>query len=139
MKNKTLKQYIETAMNNNNFYSRGICGTAAICVALPETDYHGDIIDPVVRDMQCDACGGNVVYTWVYTDKILQASRQVVKYGKKPGTCDGGDLTPYITKCDRKYWLDEFIRQKGDNNDYAVNAFLLDIKMGGNGNEKIRN
>lgn len=64
MATKTLKQYIEIAIENNNFYSRGICSMAAICIAFPEIDYHGDIIDPVARDMQCDACGGNVVYTW---------------------------------------------------------------------------
>lgn len=109
MATKTLKQYIETAMNNNNFYSRGICNTAAICVALPEINMQGDIVDEKAWNMQCDTCGANVVYTWIYTDKILKASRQVVKYGKKPGTCDGGDLTSYITKCGRKYWLDEFV------------------------------
>lgn len=110
MKSKTLKQYIETAMENNNFYSHGICNTIAICVAFPEIDINGNIIDKKMWDMQCDACGANVVYTWVYTDKILKASRQVVKYGKKLGTCDGGDLVPYITKCGVKYWLDEFMR-----------------------------
>lgn len=111
MANKTLKQYIETAMKNRNFFSQGICNTVAICLAFPETDDHGDIIDEKAQNMQYDVCGGNVVYSWISTDsKILQASRQVVKYGKKPWTCDGGDLTPYITKYGRKYWLDDFVR-----------------------------
>lgn len=106
----TLKQYIEIAMENNSFYSRGIYNTASICMAFPETDIHGDIIDKKALSIQCDACDANVVYTWVYTDKILKASRQVVKYGRKPGTYDGEDLTPYITKCGQKYWFDEFVR-----------------------------
>lgn len=110
MTTKTLKQYIEIAIENNNFYSRGICSTVAICIAFPVINYHGNIIDPVAWSMICNANGRNVIYTWVYTDKISKASRQVVKYGKKPGTCDGGDLAPYITKCGRKYWLDEFVR-----------------------------
>ena len=112
MANKTLKQYIEIAIKNNNFYSQIMCNTAAICIAFPETDWRGDIIDHVAWSMQCDAYGANVAYSWISTDdnKILQASRQVVKYGKKPGACDGGNLTPYITKYGRKYWLDDFMR-----------------------------
>ncbi len=115
MKSKTLKQYIEELTRNNayySYYSRGICSTAAVCVAFPQTNHNGDIIDEKVWHMQVDACGQNVVYTWVATtdNKILKASRQVVKYGKKQGTCDGGDLTPYITKCGYKYWFDEFVR-----------------------------
>lgn len=95
----TLKQYIEKIEENGNFYSQGICGgTATVCIAYPETNHHGEIIDPVAWPMQRNTCGGNVVYTWIHTDKILQASRQVVKYGKKQGTCAGGDMTPYITK-----------------------------------------
>lgn len=106
----TLKQYIEKMVETRNIFSQSICNTVAICLAFPEIDDHGDIIDEKAQDMQYDTCGGNVVYTWISTDgKILQASRQVVKYGKKQGTCDGGDLTPYITKYGRKYWLDDFI------------------------------
>lgn len=110
MATKTLKQYIETAINNNNFYSQRICNTTTICFAFPEIHIQGNIIDEKAWNMQCDACGANVVYTWMYTDKILKASRQVVKYGNKLGTCDGGDLTPYITKCGKKYWFDDFVR-----------------------------
>lgn len=107
----TLKQYIEKMVETRNFYSQGICNMAAICVAFPETDNCGNIIDQKAYNMQCDACGENVFYSWISTDdKILQASRQIVKYGKKPGTCDGRDLTPYITKYGRKYWLDDFVR-----------------------------
>lgn len=106
----TLKQYIQKIKESGDFYSQGICNTAAICIAFPETDCSGDIIDPIAWSMHCDACGANVVYTWIHTDKIIQASRQVVKYGKKPGTCDGGDTTPYITKYGKKYWLDDFVK-----------------------------
>ena len=106
----TLKQYIQKIKENGDFYSQGICNTAAICFAFPETDYHGDIIDPIAWSMQYNNYGWNVVYTWIHTDKIIQASRQVVKYGKKPGTCDGGDTTPYITKYGKKYWLDDFVK-----------------------------
>lgn len=107
----TLKQYIEKMVETRNIFSQSICNTVAICLAFPEIDDHGDTIDEKAQDMQYDTCGGNVVYTWISTDgKILQASRQVVKYGKKQGTCDGGDLTPYITKYGKKYWLDGFIR-----------------------------
>lgn len=107
----TLKQYIEKTRKDGNVFSQCICNTAAICVAFPETDCHGDIIDEKAYNMQCDACGADVLYSWISTDdKILQASRQVVKYGRKPGTCDGGDLTPYITKYGKKYWLDDFMR-----------------------------
>lgn len=120
MKSKTLKQYIEAAIGSNNFYSCGICSTVSICIAFPETNFHGDIIDQKIWDMQCDTCGANVVYTWVYTGKILKASRQVVKYGKKQGACDGGDLVPYITKCGRKYWLDEFYKQEGTKHETAT-------------------
>lgn len=107
----TLKQYIKKMEESGNFFSQGICNIAVICIAFPQTDRRGDIIDPVAWSMQCDACGVNVVYSWIAADgKILQASRQVVKYGRKPGTCDGGDLTPYITKYGKKYWLDDFVR-----------------------------
>lgn len=107
----TLKQYIEKMVETRNTFSQSICNAAAICFAFPETDYHGDIIDPVAWSMLCKNSGGKIVYSWISTDdKILQASRQIVKYGKKPGTCDGGDLTPYITKYGRKYWLDDFVR-----------------------------
>lgn len=107
----TLKQYIKKMVETRNIFSQSIYNTVAICIAFPEIDNHGDIIDEKAQDMQRDACGGNVVYSWVSVDgKILQASRQVVKYGRKQGTCDGGDLTPYITKYSRKYWLDDFIR-----------------------------
>lgn len=107
----TLKQYIEKMVETRNIFSQSICNTVAICLAFPEIDDHGDIIDPVAWSMQCDSCGGNVVYTWFdFDDNDVICSRQVVKYGKKPGTCDGGDLTPYITKYGRKYWLDDFVR-----------------------------
>lgn len=107
----TLKQYIEKIEENGNIFSQSICNAAVICLAFPETDDRGDIIDEKAQNMQYDTCGGNVVYSWISTDdKILQASRQVVKYGKKQGTCDGGDLTPYITKYGIKYWLDDFVR-----------------------------
>lgn len=107
----TLKQYIERTEETRKFYSQSICNTAAICFAFPEIDRRGDIIDKKAYDMQCDACGGTVLYSWISVDgKILQASRQVVKYERKQGTCDGGDLTPYITKYGKKYWLDDFMR-----------------------------
>lgn len=106
-----LKQYIEKMVETRNIFSQSICNTAAICLAFPKIDDRGNIIDKKAYDMQCNACGANIVYSWVSVDgKILQASRQVVKYGRKQGTCDGGDLTPYITKYGRKYWLDDFVR-----------------------------
>lgn len=112
MNGKTLKQYIQNMVETRNFYSQGICNTAAtICVAFPEIDCRGDIIDPIAWSMLCANSGGKIVYSWISTDdKILQASRQIVKYERKPGTCDGGDLTPYITKYGKKYWLDDFVR-----------------------------
>ena len=108
---KTLNDYIKDAKMSKNYFAQSLNCEDVICLAFPETDYHGDIIDPVVWSMQCDSCGGNVVYTWFdFNGNDVICSRQVVKYGKKPGTCDGGDLTPYITKYGRKYWLDDFVR-----------------------------
>lgn len=106
----TLKQYIEKLEKNKNFFISGISNTAAICVAFPETDNNGDYIDRIAWSIKCDNCGMDIVYTWIQTDKILTASRQVVKYGRKPGSCDGEDLTPYITKYGKRYWLDDFVR-----------------------------
>lgn len=111
MNGKTLKKYIHDMVETNSFYSQGICNMDAICFAFPETDYRENTIDPVSWSMLCANSGGKIVYSWISTDdKILQASRQIVKYERKPGTCDGGDLTPYITKHGKKYWLDDFVR-----------------------------
>lgn len=107
---KTLNDYIKDVKMCKNYFVQSLNDEDAICLAFPETDDRGDIIDTVAWSMLCKNSGGKIVYRWISTDdKILQASRQIVKYGKKQGTCDGGDLTPYITKYSRKYWLDDFI------------------------------
>lgn len=105
---KTLRQYIEEATVKHSYYT----GVFAVCMAHPciETgDAYTEDFDKKAWDMHCDRCGEDIVYTWVeYDGKIGCMSRQPIKYGVKPGTCDGGDLTPYITKYGHKYWLDEF-------------------------------
>lgn len=105
---KTLKQFIEELPVKNSYFN----GTCAVCFGYPcinPGDAYADDFDEAAWNMQCDNCGQDVVYTWVeYEGKISGISRQVVKYGVKPGTCDGGDLTPYITKYGHRYWLDEF-------------------------------
>lgn len=113
MKTKTLRQYITDA-KKNGYFTHAENAFSAICVAFPETDMHGDCIDLIAWSMQCDNCGETVFYTWVeYDGKITGRSRQTVKYGIYPGSYDGQDLKPYITKYGRKYWLDDFIRMEG--------------------------
>lgn len=65
-------------VETRNIFSQSIYNTVAICLAFPEIDNHGDIIDEKAQDMQCDACGGNVVYSWVSVDgKIWEKARNV--------------------------------------------------------------
>lgn len=55
-----LKQYIEHIVKTRNIFSQGICNTAAIFLAFPETDYRGDIIDPIAWSMLCANSGGKL-------------------------------------------------------------------------------
>lgn len=108
MKNAKLTDFICEKIKNHDFAVCSICGIGSLFISYADTEK-----DPVAWDLQCDRCGEAVAYSWMKTidsDKIIAPSRQTVKYGKKTGTCDGEDLTPYITKCGQKYWLDDFIR-----------------------------
>ena len=107
MKQKTLKEFIKMAKDGKNYgvgYT-GVCG-AGVGVAFADT-----AIDDIAWAMACDSCGGTVVYTWMeYDGKLTGCRRQVVKYGKKPGSKDGEDLMGYVVKYGKKYWMDEIMR-----------------------------
>lgn len=114
MKTKTLQQYINHAKKKRGYFAHAETAFSAICITYPETDMHGDCIDPIAWSMQCDSYGETVFYTWIeYDGKIGVCSRQTVKYGKRPGSYDGQDLEPYITKYGRKYWLSDFVKMEG--------------------------
>lgn len=102
-----LTDFINDKIANRDFAVYGICNIGNLFIAYADAE-----TDPAAWDLSCDSCGKAVIYSWMKTidnDKIIAPSRQTVKYGKKPGTCDGGDLTPYITKYGKRYWLDDFI------------------------------
>lgn len=103
-----LINFINEKIKKNDFAIYVICNMGGLFAAYADIEK-----DPVALNMQCNRSGEAVVYSWlkiIDDGKIISPSRQTVKYGKKPGTCDGGDLTAYITKHGVKYWLDDFIR-----------------------------
>lgn len=105
---KSLADFIREKIDARDYAVQGICNSGSIFVAFADT-YQ----DNAAREMTTLADGAEIVYSWLQTvdnDEPIAPSRQPIKWGVKPETCDGGDLTAYITKHGVKYWLDDFIK-----------------------------
>ena len=102
VKNKTLQDYITDA-KKGIYFALPTPAFSAICIAYPEFNNNMHTFDDIALNMVWDHCGADIMYTWIeYDGKIGVCSRQEVKYGRKPGSYDGEDLKPYITKMEGK-------------------------------------
>lgn len=109
-KNRSLIDFIQEKIEKNEYMA--CFPNIGIAVACEDGWYRwGESCDKIALNMYYNHHQNRILYTWIWWNgEISGAKRQVVKYGKKPGSCDGADTVGFVTKYGKKYWLDEFVR-----------------------------